>query len=95
MDKKKQFIPLNAVATLTACGQVQTAQCLLEQAVVAYKKLEGLSGDHFDRPFYEGKIAAARYYANQLLPNVLMLAQMIASEDAICLECPEEALVVT
>ncbi|MCK9275579.1 MAG: acyl-CoA dehydrogenase [Syntrophales bacterium] len=94
MDKKKQFIPLNAVATLTACGQVQTAQCLLEQATVAYKKLKELSGCHYDRSFYEGKIAAARYYANQVLPNVFMLAHSIASEDATCLECPEEALVV-
>jgi alkylation response protein AidB-like acyl-CoA dehydrogenase len=94
MDEKKQFIPLNAVRTMTICAQVQVAQCLLEQAVIAKRKLEELPEGHFDRSFYEGKIASARYYVNQILPTTFMLTEMIQSEDRTCLDCPEDALIV-
>lgn len=94
MDEKKQFIPLNAVRAMTVCGQLQVAQCLLEQAVIAAGKLADLPADHFDRSFYEGKVASARYYANQILPVTFVLTEMIKSEDRTCLDCPEDALVV-
>ncbi len=94
MDGKKEFIPLNAVRVMTICGQVQVAQCLLEQAVIAAGKLADLPEDHFDRPFYEGKVASGRYYANQVLPTAFMLTEMIKSEDRTCLDCPEDALIV-
>jgi hypothetical protein len=79
---------------MTVCGQLQVAQCLLEQAVIAVENLADLPEDHFDRPFYEGKVASARYYTNQVLPAVFMLTEMIKSEDRTCLDCPEEALIV-
>ncbi len=94
MDEKKQFIPLNAVRAMAVCGQLQVAECLLEQAVIARNKLNDLPEDHYDRPFYEGKVASARYYVNQVLPSSFLLAEMIKSEDRVCLDCPEEALVV-
>jgi len=95
MDGKKEFIPLNAVRVMTVCGQLQVAQCLLEQAVIATEKLADLPADHFDRPFYEGKVASGRYYANQVLPATFMLTEMVKSEDRTCLDCPEDALIVT
>ena len=94
MTEKKQLIPLNAVRVMMVCGKLQVAQCLLDQAVIAAGKLENLPADHFDRPFYEGKVASARYYTNQVLPAVFMLTEMIKSEDLTCLDCPEESLVV-
>jgi alkylation response protein AidB-like acyl-CoA dehydrogenase len=94
MAEKKRFIPLNAVRALTICAQVQVAQCLLEQAIIAREKLKDLPDGHFDRTFYEGKIASARYYVNQVLPAIFMLSEMIKSEDRTCLDCPEEALIV-
>jgi alkylation response protein AidB-like acyl-CoA dehydrogenase len=94
MDEKRQFIPLNAIRAMTVCGQLQVAQCLLEQALIAAEKLMNLPAGHFDRSFYEGKVASARYYTNQVLPSSFMLTEMIKNEDRICLDCPEEALVV-
>jgi hypothetical protein len=88
-DEKKKFI-----RTMTICSQVQVAQCLLEQAMIAAEKLEGLPEGHFDRSFYEGKVASARYYVNQVLPTTFMLSEMMKSEDRVCLDCPEDALVV-
>jgi alkylation response protein AidB-like acyl-CoA dehydrogenase len=94
MGEKKQFIPLNAVKALMVCAQVQAAECLLEQALIAAGRLDELPEGHFDRSFYEGKIASARYYARQVLPAVFTLYDSIKSEGRTCLDCPEEALVV-
>jgi len=94
LDEKKHLIPLNAVNALFVCSQVQVAECLMEQALLALKKLGEISNDHHDRNFYRGKVAAAKYYVNHALPKAFMLTEMIQSEDMSALECPEEALVV-
>jgi len=94
LDAKKSLIPLNAVKTLFVCAQVQVAECLMEQALIAQKKLEEIPDDHHDRNFYKGKIAAAKYYVNQVLPNAFTLTDVIRNGDTSVLECPEEALVV-
>ncbi len=89
---KRQLIPLNAVGTLFVCAQVQVAECLMEQALISRRKLDALPpGDH-DRAFYAGKIAAARYYLNQVLPQAILRADLIGEEDRTALEVPEEAL---
>ena len=67
--EKRQLIPLNAVRTLFVCAQLQVAECLMEQALIAERRLDELpAGDH-ERTFYAGKIAGARYYLNQVLPQ--------------------------
>jgi alkylation response protein AidB-like acyl-CoA dehydrogenase len=94
LAEKRRLIPLNAMKTLFVCAQVQVAECLLEQALIAGRKLDELpDGDH-ERTFYAGKIAAARYYLNQGLPQAFVQTEIIRNEDRIVLEIPEEALVV-
>ena len=95
MDAKRQLIPLYAQKALFVFGQVYVAMCLLDQAIVASKKSETLKPGEGDDTFYAGKIAAAKYYANNILPNVSMLAALIRSEEDTVLTCPEEALVVS
>ncbi len=95
MDTKRQLIPLYAQKALFVFGQVYVAMCLLDQAIVAVKKAKDLKPGEGDYTFYAGKIAAARYYANNILPNVSMLAALIRSEEDSVLTCPEEALVVS
>ncbi|MBN1380636.1 MAG: acyl-CoA dehydrogenase [Deltaproteobacteria bacterium] len=92
MDTKRQFIPLYAVRALFVCAHVQVAECLLSQALVAKQKLAGANA--VDKVFYEGKIAGARYYVNNVLPNVYLTTEMIKEEDETVLTCPEESLVV-
>jgi hypothetical protein len=48
-----------------------------------------------DFNFYSGKIAAARYYANNILPNAPMTAELIAGEEDSVLTCPEESLIIS
>lgn len=92
--EKRRLIPLHAVKTLFVCAQVQVAECLMEQALIAGCKLDALpEGDH-ERTFYAGKIAGARYYVNQVLPQAFIQTEIIRNEDRIVLEVPEEALVI-
>jgi hypothetical protein len=67
----------------------------MEQALIARCKLDALpEGDH-ELTFYAGKIAGARYYLNQVLPQAFVQTEIIRNEDQIVLEVPEEVLVVT
>ncbi len=95
MDAKRQLIPLYAQKALFVFAQVYVAMCLLDQAIIAAKRLENLKPNEGDYTFYQGKVASARYYANNILPNASLLATLIKSEEDSVLTCPEEALVVS
>ncbi|MEE9913808.1 MAG: acyl-CoA dehydrogenase C-terminal domain-containing protein, partial [Deltaproteobacteria bacterium] len=95
MATKRQLIPLYAIKALFVFAEVYVAMCLLDQALIAAKKSATLKPGEGDYTFYQGKIASARYYANNILPNVPMLAALIKSEEDTVLTCPEEALVVS
>jgi alkylation response protein AidB-like acyl-CoA dehydrogenase len=93
-EAKRQLIPLYAIRALFVCAQVYVAQCLMEQALIATKKLADVKEGESDFNFYKGKIAAARYYVNNILPNAAMTAELIRSEEDSVLTCPEESLVI-
>lgn len=94
LDAKRQLIPLNALRALFVCSQVFVAQCLAEQALIAYQKLTSVKKGTSEAIFYEGKIASARYYLNNILPQAFLTTELIKSEENIVLTCPEESLVV-
>lgn len=94
LAEKRRLIPLNALKTLFVCAQVQVAQCLLEQALIAAHRLDELPEGEHARTFYAGKIASARYYLNQVLPQAFVQTEIIRNEERIVLEVPEEAFVV-
>ncbi|PKM76444.1 MAG: acyl-CoA dehydrogenase [Firmicutes bacterium HGW-Firmicutes-15] len=93
--EKGELINLYAIRTLFIFAQLYVAMCLLDQAIVANKIIAGLPADHFDLNFYKGKVASARYYVNNSLPNVFTLAQVIKNADTTVLEVPEEVLIVS
>jgi hypothetical protein len=93
-DAKRQLIPLNALRALSVCSQVFVAQCLVEQALIASQKLTSAKQGTSEAIFYEGKIASARYYLNNILPNAFLTTELIKSEEDIVLTCPEESLIV-
>ena len=92
METKRQLIPLYAIRALFVFAQVYVAMCLLEQALVANKNKVGANS--VETAFYEGKISAARYYANNILPQSCMTTELIKSEDDSVLTVPEEGLLV-
>jgi alkylation response protein AidB-like acyl-CoA dehydrogenase len=95
MDTKRQLIPLYALRALFVCAQVYVSYCLMEQALIAAKKLSETKKGTSDAIYYEGKIASARYYLNNILPQAFLTAELIKSEEDIVLTCPEESLLIT
>jgi alkylation response protein AidB-like acyl-CoA dehydrogenase len=80
----------NTTRLLMACGDLVTAWLLMRQAVVAQAALDaGATGR--DRAFYQGKVAAAAFFARQALP--LLSAQRAVAEavDNSLMDVPEEA----
>ncbi len=64
-------VGLNTSRLLMVLGDVVCAWLLLRQAEVALEKLGGdLSGAPKDKAFYEGKIAAAQFFAQYNLPKI-------------------------
>jgi alkylation response protein AidB-like acyl-CoA dehydrogenase len=92
MKAKRPLIPLYAVRALFVCAQVQVAECLMEHALIAKEKLGAAEGG--EATFYQGKIASARYFLNNILPNVFLTTEIIRDADDSVLNCPEEALIV-
>jgi len=93
-NKANELISLYAIRALFICSQVEVAACLLEQALIALPKIDELPAHHSDLNFYQGKLASAKYYANNILPNVFTLTEILKNADSTCLECPEESLIV-
>jgi len=94
LSKMDELIGLYATRALFVCSQVVVAECLLNQALVAQKKIAELPAEHFELFFYKGKVASAKYYANNILPNVFYLTDLIRNADLSSQECPEESLIV-
>jgi hypothetical protein len=61
-------VGLNTSRLLMVLGDVVCAWLLLRQAEVALEKLGGDPGK--DKSFYEGKVAAARFFAQNVLPKL-------------------------
>lgn len=93
--EKGALIPLYALRVLTCCAQLFAAEAIMDQALLARKKVDELGAGHHDYAYYTGKIAAARYFANNILPNVYILTEVIKIADKSAMECPDEAFLVS
>ncbi len=62
---------------------------LAVSAQVALDKLSGAQGD--DAAFYRGKLAASRFYAKHVLPNVTALRKLIEASDLDLMELSDDS----
>ncbi len=88
---KVELLALYATRVLHASAQLLCGRLILEQAVIAKAKLDELAKDHYDYPFYQGKIEAARYYIRNTVTEIAGLAEKIANPDTSALDIMEEA----
>jgi alkylation response protein AidB-like acyl-CoA dehydrogenase len=80
----------NTTRLLLATGDLVVGWLLLRQAVVALDALAaGATGA--DRDFYEGKVAAARFYARQVLPRLTAERAIAEGTDDLLMQVPESA----
>jgi alkylation response protein AidB-like acyl-CoA dehydrogenase len=80
----------NTTRLLMCAGDLVIGWLLLRQAEVALRALAG-SPTARDRAFYEGKVAAARFFAAQVLPQLSAQRLIAESVDNAIMELAEEA----
>ncbi|HOQ10381.1 MAG TPA: acyl-CoA dehydrogenase [Syntrophomonadaceae bacterium] len=85
---KISMLPLYARRILTATAMVYGAWCILEQAMIAKRRAEEVGPDHYDYDFYFGKVCSARYYLNNVVPQVMTIADIIKGGDTSALDIP-------
>ncbi|HEY8533811.1 MAG TPA: acyl-CoA dehydrogenase [Micromonospora sp.] len=83
-------VGLNTRRLLLALGDVVVAWLLQRQAEVALRALANGASDA-DRPFYLGKVAAARFFAHEVLPRIGADRRIIQSTTLDLMDLPEEA----
>ncbi|MEV5508865.1 acyl-CoA dehydrogenase [Streptomyces orinoci] len=82
-------VGLNTTRLLMASGDVVVAYLLLKGAAVAAEKLAGASTK--DKPFYTGKIAAAKFFAREILPHLAAERALAETVDQSLMELDEAA----
>jgi hypothetical protein len=80
----------NTSRLLLATGDLITAWLLVRQAEVALGALAGEVGDR-GRHFYEGKLAAARFFTTQVLPRLSSERAIVENTDNALMEVDEAA----
>lgn len=88
MGESLYHVGLVANRILFALSEVLIGWQLLKHAAVAQKKLPEAGPD---QAFYQGKIASARFFAKECLPNVALHKKVIEATDLSLMELPEEA----
>jgi alkylation response protein AidB-like acyl-CoA dehydrogenase len=83
------LVPLSANRFCEMMSELTVAWLLLDAAVIADAAKAKVEGGHPDQAFYAGKVAAALYYARNVLPGVEHKAQLLADEDRSPLEIPD------
>jgi alkylation response protein AidB-like acyl-CoA dehydrogenase len=83
-------VGLNTSRLLMALGDVVCAWLLLRGADVALTKLAGDVSDK-DQAFYEGKVVAAQFFAQTVLPRLSAERAIAESTDLAIMDLPEES----
>lgn len=90
-DVKNMYkVGLNTTRLLMVSGDVVVGWLLLRQAAVALAKLEAGASEK-DVPFYQGKVAAARFFVKNILPTVAPQRAIAEGIDNEIMELAEEA----
>ncbi|WP_409429765.1 acyl-CoA dehydrogenase [Mycobacterium sp. SMC-11] len=83
-------VGLGSVRFLLAVGDLVIGWLLMRQAEIALTALDhGASGD--DQHFYRGKVAAAKFFAANVLPRLGADRRMVESEDLALMDLSEDA----
>jgi alkylation response protein AidB-like acyl-CoA dehydrogenase len=84
-------VGLNSRRVLLALGDVLVAWLLQRQAAVALTALAGDGVSDADRAFYQGKVAAARFFAHEVLPRLGADRRVIESTNLDVMDIAEDA----
>jgi alkylation response protein AidB-like acyl-CoA dehydrogenase len=80
----------NTTRLLLGAGDLVVGWLLLRQAAVALDALAA-GAEGRDKDFYEGKVAAAQFYARQVLPRLSAERAVAEATDSMLMDVPESA----
>jgi len=86
---KFSMIGFYATRILHATGYLYGAKLLLEMALIAQKKIDELGAEHFEYPFYAGKVASAKFFCHNILPVTGNILRVIKEGDTSVMDVPE------
>ncbi len=86
------MMPLYATRILHATAMLYCGMLIMDQGVVASRKLSELGEDHYDVHFYKGKIASAKFYIMNVLPQIFAIKRVFEMGDSTAIDIPEESL---
>jgi hypothetical protein len=90
-DAKELYrVGLESVAFLLSVGDLLIGWMLLHQAEIALEALDGDPGEA-DREFYAGKVAAAKFFARNILPRLSAERRIVEAVDLSVMEVREES----
>ncbi|WP_158879480.1 acyl-CoA dehydrogenase [Amycolatopsis anabasis] len=80
----------HTVRLLMSAGDLLVGWQLLKQAEIALTKLDGAASAK-DKPFYEGKVAVASFFAKTVLPELTARRAIVEAADNDLMDVPEAA----
>ncbi len=83
-----KMIPLYSRRILTATAQLFCGRQILDQGLLADKRAKEVGAEHFDYNFYSGKVATAKYYVRNVVPNVWAVAEIVIDGDTSAIDVP-------
>ena len=89
MGESLYHVGLHGNKVLFALAEITIAWLLVRHAALALDKLDGAS--EADKHFYEGKIASARFFTREVLPNLTLTRKLVEKSSLQLMEVPEEA----
>jgi len=84
-------VGLNSRRLLLAMGDLVVGWLLQRQAEVALRALGAGNLASADQAFYEGKVAAARFFAREVLPRISADRKVVESTNLELMDLPDEA----
>jgi hypothetical protein len=86
----KQMKQLFATRTLHSGVRIYCGKLMLDQGLLAAKKLAELGDDHFDAKFYKSKIASAKFYVMNVVPEIFGYEKAMKYGDSTAIDMAEE-----
>ncbi|CFX91894.1 Acyl-CoA dehydrogenase/oxidase C-terminal [Syntrophomonas zehnderi OL-4] len=89
---KIHMLGLFATRILHATAMLYCGMLILDQAILAAKKLAELGDDHYDASFYKGKIASSKFYVMNVMPEIFTIQRVFEIGDTSAIDLPEDCL---
>lgn len=91
-EGREDMVKLFATRILHATGKLFGGKLLLEMALIAQAQCDILGAEHYDYAFYAGKVASARFYLRNILPDLSATLEIIREGDNSALIVDENSL---